>query len=47
MWPKYLALATFAYNTFGIPNLGNYNPYKLVFGRETKTPFEFRNNTQY
>ena len=30
MWPKYLPLATFAYNT---PNLGNYSPYKLVFGR--------------
>ena len=24
MWPKYLSLATFAYNTFNIPNLGNY-----------------------
>ena len=23
MWPKYLQLATFAYNTFNTPNLGN------------------------
>ena len=36
MWPKYLSLATFAYNTFKIPNLGNYNPYKLTFGRKPK-----------
>ena len=30
MWPKYLPLATFAYNTFNSPNLANYNPYQLV-----------------
>ena len=24
MWPKYLSLATFAYNIFNTPNLGNY-----------------------
>ena len=23
MWPKYLSLATFAYNMFNTPNLGN------------------------
>ena len=28
MWPKYLSLATFAYNTFNSPNLGNYSPHK-------------------
>ena len=27
MWPKYLPLATFAYNTFNSPNLGNHIPY--------------------
>ena len=27
MWPKYLSLATFAYNTFNTLNLGNYSPY--------------------
>ena len=26
MWPKYLSLATFAYNMFNTPNLGNYSP---------------------
>ena len=36
MWPKYLPLATFAYNTFNTPNLGNYSPYELVFGRKPK-----------
>ena len=36
MWPKYLSLATFAYNTFNTPNLENYSPYKLVFGRKPK-----------
>ena len=27
MWPKYLSLATFTYNTFNTTNLGNYIPY--------------------
>ena len=36
MWPKYLSLAAFAYNTFNTPNLGNYSPYKLTFGRKPK-----------
>ena len=27
MWPKYLPLATFAYNTFNTPDLANYSPY--------------------
>ena len=30
MWPKYLPLATFAYNTFNTPNVGNYSPYELI-----------------
>ena len=34
MWPKYLSLSTFAYNTFNTPNLANYSPYKLVCGRK-------------
>ena len=37
MWPKYLLLATFVYNTFNIPNLANYSPYELVFGRKPKS----------
>ena len=36
MKPKYLSLATFAYNTFNTLNLGNYNPCKLTFGRKPK-----------
>ena len=36
MWHKFLSLATFAYNIFDIPNLGNYSPYELVFGRKPR-----------
>ena len=36
MWPKYLVLATFAYNTFNTPNLANYSAYELVFSRKPK-----------
>ena len=36
MWPKYLPLITLGYQTFNTPNLGNYSPYKLVFGRKPK-----------
>ena len=35
-WPKYLSLATFVFNTFNSPNLANYSPYELVFGRKPK-----------
>ena len=38
MWPKYLPLAMFACYTFNTPNLGNYSPYELIFGRKP-TPF--------
>ena len=37
MWHKYLSLATFAYNAFHFPNLGNYSPFELTLGREPKT----------
>ena len=36
MWPKYLPLGTLAHNTFNSPNLANYSPYKLMFGRKPK-----------
>ena len=36
MWPKYLLLASFAYNTFNSPNLANYSLCELVFGRNPK-----------
>ena len=35
-WHKFLSLATFAHNIFHTPNLGNYSPYELVFGRRPK-----------
>ena len=31
-----MSLARFAYNTFNTPNLGNYSPYELTFGRKSK-----------
>ena len=36
MWTKYLSLATFAYNMFNTPNLGNYSLYELTVGRKPK-----------
>ena len=37
MWPKYLPLATFAYNAFYTPNVGNHSPYELIFGRKPRS----------
>ena len=37
MWPKYLPLATFAYNTFNTLSLGNYSPCELIFGRKPRS----------
>ena len=34
MWPKYLPSATYAYNTFNTPNLANFSPYELTYGRK-------------
>ena len=36
MWHRFLSLATFAYNIFHTPNLGNYSPYELVFRRKPR-----------
>ena len=44
MWPKYLSLATLAYNTFNTPNLGNYSPYELTFGRKPKLLIDVESN---
>ena len=41
---KYLPLATLAYNTFNFPNLGNYLPYELVFGRKPKLLLDLETN---
>ena len=45
MWPKYLPLATFAYNTFNTPNLASHSPYELVFGRKLKLLLNLETNT--
>ena len=44
MWPKYLPLATFAYNTFNTSNLGNYSPYELIFGRKPRSLLNLDSN---
>ena len=44
MWPKYLSIATFSYNTFNAPNLGNYSPYELTFGRKPKALVNLQSN---
>ena len=36
MWPKYLPLANLHITHFNTPNLGNYSPYKLTFGRKPR-----------
>ena len=37
MWPKYLPLATFTYNTFNTPNLGSQSPYEIIFGKKPRS----------
>ena len=44
MWPKYLPLATLAYNTFNTLNLANYSPYELVFSRKPKLLLDLETN---
>ena len=44
MWTKYLSLATFAYNTFNSPKLGNYSPYESTFGRKPKLLLNMETN---
>ena len=44
MWTKYLSLATFAYNMFNTPNLENYAPYVLTFGRKPKLLLNIESN---
>ena len=44
MWPKYLSLVMFAYNTFNTPNLGNYSPYEITFGRKPKALIYLESN---
>ena len=44
MWHKLLSLATFSYNIFHSPNLGNYSPYELVFGRKPRILIDIETN---
>ena len=44
IWPKYLTLATFAYNTFDTPNLGHFSPYELTYGRELRPLLNLNSN---
>ena len=44
MWTTYLSLAIFAYNIFNSPNLGNYSPYELTFGRKPKLLLNVESN---
>ena len=44
MWPKYLPLATFAYNMFNTPNLGNYSQYELIFDRKPRSLLNLDSN---
>ena len=41
MWPKYLPSAMLSYNTFNSPNLANFSPYELLFGRKPKILLDF------
>ena len=34
----------FAYNMFNTPNIGNYSPYELTFGRKPKALFNLESN---
>ena len=43
MWQNIL-LATFTYNTFNTPNLGNYSPYELTFGRKPRSLINLDSN---
>ena len=43
-WHNFPSLATFAYNIFHTPNLGNYSPYELVFGRRSKILINIETN---
>ena len=43
-WHKFLSLATFAYNIFHSPNLGNHSPYELMFRRKPKLLINIETN---
>ena len=45
MWIDYLPFATLAHNTYNSPNLSNYSPYELVFGRKPKLLLDLETNS--
>ena len=44
MWIDYLPFVTLAYNKYNSPNLSNYSPYELVFGRKPKLLLDLETN---
>ena len=44
MWLDYLLFATLAHNTYNFPNLSNFSPYELVFGRKWKLLLDLETN---
>ena len=44
MWIDYLPFTTLAHNTYNSPNLSNYSPYELVFGRKPKLLLDLDTN---
>ena len=44
MWIDYLPFTTLAHNTYNSPNLSNYSPYELVFGRKPKLLLDLETN---
>ena len=40
----YLSFTTLAHNTYDSPNLSNYSPYELVFGRKLKLLLDLETN---
>ena len=44
MWTDYLPFTTLAHNTYNSPNLSNYSPYELVFGRNPKLLLDLETN---
>ena len=44
MWIDYLPFSTLAHNTYNSPNLSNYSPYELVFGRKPKLLLDLETN---
>ena len=44
MWLDSLPFVTLAHNTYNSPNLSNYSPYDLVFGRKPKLLLDVETN---